>query len=170
MTSIPVTIPIPELAAEIRAPLLLDASARFARPPEVVLPKLLDHQGMTNWFPMLHKVVEVSHAEDGHCTERACSIRGMGTLNERIVWWDPSKGYSYSIDAEGVPVKDHTGVLLVEADGSGSVLEWRQHFNWRGLLRPAVFKMMMPAMMKKGLATFGRDLGISDIRTRWHKA
>jgi hypothetical protein len=137
-----------------RAPLRISARYQFAASPERLFAVLGDLEGITRFFPMIHHA-SVAHQGGGAGagSERICSIRGMGKVRERVVWWRTPQGYAYRADGRFVPLRDHLGVIFIEpAPGGGSILVWRQYLRTRfgpmGWMFPVMMRMMMDRAVK----------------------
>ncbi len=148
---------LPSGAADLinrhHAPLRIARQYRLHAAPEQVFSILGDLEGITSFFPMIHHA-DVRHAGScaGEGSVRVCSIRGMGKVNERIVWWDEPKGYAYAANGTLVPLRDHLGVIVISDLGNGeSAVEWRQYFNTR--LGPLgwLFPLMMRRLMDRSI-------------------
>lgn len=150
-------------ASSPSAPLRFELIAEVAVSPEEILPTLLDHERLTAWVPMLRKVHLAERDGSGVCTARECSFIGMGTLRERITWFDPNRGYGYRVEAGAVPVKDHEAAFIVEPNGTGSRIICTQHFNWKGVFKRVMFKRMMPWMMKKAISDVSKGFGMQSV-------
>ncbi|KZC23847.1 hypothetical protein RHOFW104T7_11910 [Rhodanobacter thiooxydans] len=132
----------------------------MAASPQQLFTVLGDLEGITRFFPMIHHA-SVEHA--GGCTGegslRVCSIRGMGKVNEKIVWYRNPDGYAYRAEGRMVPLRNHLGVILISGDGAGgSLVEWRQYFETRYGLMGWMFPVMMRMMMKRAVANIGKLL------------
>lgn len=149
------------LIARHPAPLRIDASFRLKAPPEKVFAMLGDLEGITRFFPLIHHAA-VRHANGcvGAGSERVCSIRGMGKVNERIVWWNAPIGYAYRAQGPLVPLREHLGVIQIAPGAQGgSELTWRQYFHTR--LGPLgwMFPFMMRRMMGRAAANIDKLIG-----------
>lgn len=143
-----------------RAPLRLELKSSFSVTPDLLFKTISDHHAVANWVPLM-KAVSMEHhknSNDGECgvgSVRHCSLRGMGGLDETIVWWNPPHGYAFRVVAKSkmmMPTEDHISVMMIETgtDG-GSTLTWRHYFNWRGLLMRHMAAFVLPMMMKTAL-------------------
>lgn len=135
------------------APLRIDASFRLEAPPEQVFAMLGDLEGITRFFPLIHHA-RVQHASGcvGTGSERVCSIRGMGDVNERVVWWHAPIGYAYRARGRLLPLHQHLGVIRIGPGAQGgSELSWQQYFHTR--LGPLgwMFPFMMRHMMGRAV-------------------
>lgn len=140
-----------ELLNHQTSPLRIHAQYRLEASPEEVFNIIGDLKGITHFFPMIHHAsVEHAHGCAGEGSTRVCSVRGMGKVRERIVWWAPPLGYAYRADGPFVPLGNHLGLVLIQPDDEGgSTLEWRQYFHTR--LGPLgwTFRGVMPILMDR---------------------
>ena len=142
-----------------QSPLQILKTAYIDAPIEKVWEVVADHQGMTQWVPMI-KHVELTIPGDqgdwGEGCERQCQF-GPDLLKEKIVHWDPPYGYAYSIEDMHL-VKDHVGHIALERVGDETKVTWRQYFQPNGnLVKNLVAKhLMMPNVMKKALKNLAK--------------
>lgn len=153
------------------ASLRLELKASFRVSPQELFRTVSDHHAVASWVPLM-KAVSMEHRQGGHDGEcgvgsvRHCTLRGMGGLDETIVWWNPPYGYAFRVAAKSrmmMPTAEHVSVMLIApgADG-GSALTWRHYFNWRGLLMRHLAAIMLPMMMKTALGNIRKDLEAAD--------
>lgn len=150
-----------------QAPLRLELQSTFRAAPQALFATVSDHHAVANWVPLM-RAVAMEHASNsgGECgvgSVRHCSLRGMGGIDETILWWDPPHGYAFRVEARSkllMPTRDHVSVMLIEptADG-GCELTWRHYFNWRGLFMRHMTAVLFPMMMRSALANIRRELG-----------
>lgn len=126
------------------APLQTHGWIRFSDPPARVFARLTDHQGMTEWMPLLKKVT-VTHlhplpaGESAVGTTRTLEFQGGMTLVERIVLWNPPLCYAYDTQGKGFPLQNYVGLMAVEPskDGGGTFV-FLEYFDVDGRLKNAV--------------------------------
>lgn len=157
-----------DAAEQLGAPLRFEGIARFDASPENLFAVVSEPQHVSQWVPML-KALNMTHARSqngsGQCgvgSERACAIGMMGNVVERIIWWDPPKGYAFAFQPENkmmVPTENHYVVLLVRPCDTGSELTFRTYFNWRPGLMRFVAAYMMPMMLNMAFANIRKKLG-----------
>ena len=128
-------------------------------PIEEVWAIVADHQGMTEWMPMISQVnlVEANDAgEWGEGCERHCQF-GPDTLKEKIVHWNPPYGYAYAISDMHL-VRDHVGYMQLIPVGEGTEVIWTQYFHPNGnLLKNFMAKnIMLPTVMARGLKNLAK--------------
>ena len=150
----------PQLASLIAnhaAPRRIFQRYRVAASPQELFSVLGDLEGITRFFPMIHHA-SVKHAGGGagEGSLRVCSIRGMGKVNEKIVWYRKPHGYAYRADGRMVPLRNHLGVIMImNGVTGGSLLEWSQYFDTRFGPMGWAFPTMMRMMMNRAVANIG---------------
>ncbi len=128
---------------------------RFVKAPiEKVWQIVSDHQGMTNWMPMIRHVdlkQPNQQGEWGAGCERHCQF-GPDLLQEKIVHWDPPYGYAYMI-ADMHIVKSHLGHFELLEKLDGTEVKWTQYFVPQGnfVKKWMARNVMLPQVMKKAL-------------------
>ena len=129
-----------------------------------------DHQGMTQWMPMIsHVDLKTPDAEGGwgEGCERNCKF-GPDLLEETVVHWDPPSGYAYSI-ADMHLVRDHVAHISLERVGEGKTqVTWTQYFRPNGFAAKAWFAktVMMPWVMNKALGNLEARVGAASAKTQ----
>ncbi|HEY3326657.1 MAG TPA: SRPBCC family protein [Novimethylophilus sp.] len=151
-----------------QAPLRMEAKAGFSASPEKLFTTISSPHAVASWVPLMLSL-SMEYGTAGSGTEcgvgsvRHCAMRGMGELNETIVWWNPPHGYAFQVSTKikmMLPTEDHVSVMFVEPDGNGgSMLTWQHYFNWRGLLMRHMAAVMLPMMMNTALNNIRRELG-----------
>lgn len=148
------------------APLRIERTKRFEAPADQVFAKIVDHQAMVGWVPML-TAVRLEHGGStapGDCgvgTVRHCSVQGMGNVDETIIHWDPPRSWAYKVSAKGMPTKDHVATMAVQPDGAGgTVLVWRHYFNYKGFVVRWMFPFMFKAMLGRALENLRKELSM----------
>lgn len=150
------------------APLRMEAKAGFNASPAKLFSTLSNPHAVASWVPLMQSL-HMDHGANGNGAEcgvgsvRHCAMRGMGELNETIVWWNPPHGYAFQVSAKIkmiLPTEDHVSVMFVEPGGKGgSILTWQHYFNWRGSLMRHMAAVMLPMMMNTALNNIRRELG-----------
>ncbi len=149
------------------APLRAIAKAHFKAAPDRVFAKFADHEGMSQWVPMVKHGVRIDHASSKtphRCdagSVRVCNFGG-DVLTETIKHWDAGKCYAYSVKPDkNSPAVDHLGVVTIESDGKGgSVVSWRQYFNpkpWS--MKAKMMPFMMRFVLGKALKNLAKEFG-----------
>lgn len=120
-----------------------------------------DHQGMTQWMPMIKHVdlVQANEAgEWGEGCERHCQF-GSDLLEEKIVYWDPPHGYAYMIGDMHL-VKDHLAHIELKPTLNGTQVTWTQYFQPNGnfVKRLMAKNVMIPSVMTKALNNLNRKV------------
>jgi len=137
-----------------KAPKQLEVSRLVSAPIQEVWKVVADHQGMTQWMPMIshvHLVKSDTEGNWGEGCERHCQF-GADLLQEKIAYWNPPFGYAYQI-ADMHLVKDHVGHIALHEKPQGTLVTWRQYFHPNGSAakRWMAKNVMMPYVMKKAL-------------------
>jgi uncharacterized protein YndB with AHSA1/START domain len=152
------------------APLRFEGKACYDATPEHLFAMVSEARNLHRWLPML-KAVNMDHShsdQDSQCgvgSIRQCSFRGMGNVDESILWWDPPRSYGFRFEPKGrmkrmTPTTNHVVAFIVENDGrGGSIFTLRVYFNWRGVLMRRMSALMMPMTLNKALANLQRELG-----------
>lgn len=150
-----------------KAPLRLELKSSFSITPDLLFKIISDHNAVVNWVPLMKAVSMEHHQSSGdECSVgsvRHCTLRGIGRIDETILWWNPPYGYAFRVAAKSkmmMPTEDHVSVMLIEASADGeSILTWRHYFNWQGLVMRYMAALMFPMMMKGALNNIHKDLG-----------
>lgn len=163
-TSSPARAPV-DITRFTRAPLRMQGTFHFDLSPEELWPRVTAPELIASWFPTMTGG-EVDHSNSstpgdwGEGTKRYCHARGMGTLDETILHWDPPKTYVYRVVNRMMPIRDHAAVMRLEPDpDGGSRFTWEQYFEPSNRVTIGPFKLMMTTMMNKGLRSLVHDLG-----------
>jgi uncharacterized protein YndB with AHSA1/START domain len=92
----------------------------IAAPPDVVFDVLTDHRRYAEMTPLRRSELEREGepAPDGVGAIRKLSAVGP-PIREEVVAYERPGRFSYKV-LSGLPVRDHLGTVLLEADGSGT--------------------------------------------------
>lgn len=136
------------------APRQIKVTRMVHAPIESVWKVVADHQGMTQWMPMIKRVNLIKPDKEGtwgEGCERHCQF-GTDLLQEKIVHWDPPYGYAYSI-ADMHIVKNHLGHIELTEKLDGTLVSWTQYFEPQGnpIKKWMAKNIMLPQVMKKAL-------------------
>ncbi len=145
------------------APAQIKVDRLVKAPIEVVWQVVADHQGMTQWMPMIKHVNLVKPDEKGawgEGCERHCQFGG-DLLQEKIVHWDPPYGYAYSI-ADMHIVKNHVGHIELIEKMDGTLVTWTQYFEPQGnfVKKWMAKNVMLPQVMKKALKNLEKKTAV----------
>lgn len=143
------------------APKQIEITRMVKAPIEEVWKVVADHQGMTEWMPMIKHVNLVKpdvKGEWGEGCERHCKF-GNDLLQEKIAFWDPPYGYAYMISDMHL-VKDHIAHVHLTEKFEGTLVTWRQYFYPNGNVAKKWMakNVMLPLVMKKGLKNLEKKL------------
>lgn len=162
--SITATAPF-DVSRWTKAPLRLTGTFLFAAPREIVFEKIGDPKILASWFPTIYGG-NLDHGQScnigawGEGSKRLCYTRGMGTIDETVLHWDPPHAYAYTAKNAMMPIKDHVAAMtLTERGPQATELRWDQHFNFKGLVMRHMFPAMMTALMNRALANLAKELG-----------
>ncbi len=111
----------PTLAAEVSKQL------DVAVAPDKAWAAIGEFCGIGDWHPAIEKCELSSSGKD---KIRTLSLKGGGTIVEKLVKWEPKKhSYTYAIVSSPLPVSDYVSTLSVQAKGDGSRLVWKGKFQ-----------------------------------------
>lgn len=157
--------PAVELDRFTRAPLQMQLDFHFDAPAEDLWPRVTAPDMIAAWFPTIY-AGEVDHGssstpgEWGPGSKRYCHAHGMGTLDETILQWDPPRQVVYRVVNRRMPIADHAAVMSLTPDPAGGTrFTWEQYYSPTNPVLGGPFKLMMRAMMRRGLARLRRELG-----------
>jgi len=86
------------------------------------------------------------------------SLKGGGTIVEKLVKWEPKKhSYTYAIVSSPLPVSDYISTISVKAEGQGSRLVWKGKFTPVG--DEAKAKDTVAGIYTDGLAGIAKKAG-----------
>ena len=110
----------------------VEVKRRFHAPVQKVWEKYTDHADWKNWAGFSNSWIET----EGHPDRNGIGcIRGFGSngvnVYEEVVEWEPTRRFAYKIVRGGLPMKDHYGETMFEADGDGTLVTWRCRFDSR---------------------------------------
>lgn len=110
----------------------VNVQRRFRAPVDKVWQVYTDHAGWKHWAGFSNSWLETEGKPDRNGL--GC-VRGFGSngvnVYEEVVEWDPPKRFAYRITRGGLPMKDHYGETMFEADGDGTLVTWRCRFDSR---------------------------------------
>jgi hypothetical protein len=154
------------------APLQTEGWIRFTDPPDKVFARLADHEGMTEWLPLLKKVA-VTHpqtlasGESTVGTTRTLVFQGGLTLVEQVVYWNPPLCYAYDTQGKAFPLQHYIGLLGVEPrEGGGGALIFREYFAVSGRIQQTVIPHGIVLPMRKALQKLSQLIGGTEYDVR----
>jgi mxaD protein len=90
-----------------------------------------DFNGLNTWHPAIatDEIVEGKNNTVG--AVRLLTLKGGGTIKEKLLAFDPaSRSYKYAIVEGVIPVSDYTSTFVVKSAGkTKSVVTWTGHFK-----------------------------------------
>lgn len=128
----------------------VEVEHRYNATPDAVWAIYSDHARWSEWSGMPGSRLVVAGSPDPNGVG---AIRGfVGRTREEILSFDPPKRMTYSVIGGLLPIKNHLGEVTLEADGDGTILRWRCHFDSKvpGLAGPLA--RLITRMFKQALA------------------
>lgn len=129
---------------------------KFTDPPDQVFARIANHEGLTEWLPLL-KNVTVTHPRDlapGESaigTTRELVFQGGLTLVERVVFWNPPLCYAYDTQGKVFPLQNYIGLMGVEPAENGGTFIFREYFDVKGRVQKTVIPHGIVLPMKQAL-------------------
>lgn len=120
------------VAAFAAAPVLkVTKQVSIDAPADQVWQKIKDFDGLANWHPALEKDEIVAGKNNVVGAERLLSLKGGGTIKEKLLAFDPKHhSYKYSILEGALPVSDYSSTIAVASTGKGkSTVTWSGTFK-----------------------------------------
>jgi mxaD protein len=114
------------------APVLkVDKSASIDASAEEVWAKIKDFDGLDKWHPALEKDEIVSGKNNEVGAERMLTLKGGGTIKEKLLGYDDAKRtMKYSILEGVLPVSDYSSTIIVKSAGKNkSTVHWAGSFK-----------------------------------------
>jgi uncharacterized protein YndB with AHSA1/START domain len=107
----------------------IEVSEHVQAPPAVVFARYTDHERWVDWAG----VKEVVLRQQGHPAPNGLGairvIRQAGmAIEEEVTAFDPPKRMAYRLVA-GAPVRDHSGEVRFDPEGSGTRVTWTIRFR-----------------------------------------
>lgn len=128
----------------------VEVTHRFDASPQQVWDVFTDHARWSEWAgtPGARLVSPGSPDPNG-----IGAVRGFaGGIREEVLSFDPPKRMTYAVTAGLLPLKEHQGEVLLQAEGDQTVLTWRCRFRSKipGLGRP--LQRLITRTFSRGLA------------------
>lgn len=150
------------------APLQTEGWIHFSDSPEQVFARLANHEGMTEWIPLLNQVT-VSHPQtlasgkNTVGTTRTLVFKGGITLVERIVFWNAPLCYAYDTQGKGFPMQNYIGFMGVEpAENGGGTFIFREYFDVKGPIKHTIIPHGVVPPMRQVLHKLSQLIGGTD--------
>ena len=138
---------------------------RFTDPPEQVFAQIANHEGMTEWVPLLKKVTvthprKLAPGESAIGTTRELVFQGGITLVEHIVFWNAPLCYAYDAQGKGFPLQNYIGLMGVEpTKNGGGTFIFREYFDVKGRVKQAVIPHGVVPPMRQALHKLSQLIG-----------
>jgi hypothetical protein len=143
------------------APLQTEGWIRFTVPPDAVFARLANHEGLTDWLPLL-KTVTVTHprelppGESTIGTRRELVFQGGLTLVETIVYWNSPLCYAYNTHGKVFPLQNYIGLIGVEPAEKGGTFIFREYYDLPGPVQNAVIPHGVVLAMKQAFSNLSK--------------
>ncbi|TXN40602.1 SRPBCC family protein [Methylobacterium sp. WL30] len=114
----------PAFALEVTKTTMIAAS------PDAVWKTIGGFCGIGNWHPVIETC---ALSKNGGKEQRTLHLKGGGLLVEQEQDRDDKKmAYTYTILSGPLPVEDYRSTIMVEKEGSGSIVTWTGSFKAKG--------------------------------------
>jgi mxaD protein len=120
------------LAALAAAPVLkVSKEVTIDAAPDAVWAKIKDFNGLNTWHPAVEKDEIVSGKNNEVGAVRQLTLKGGGTIKEKLLAYDPAHhSFKYAILEGVLPVSDYTSTVSVTSAGKGkSTVTWSGNFK-----------------------------------------
>jgi hypothetical protein len=88
-------------------------------------------------------------------------VRAIGpavaTAFEEILSFEIPQRMTYRVIRGGIPIKDHLGEVLFEAQGDATLITWRCRFNSRVPGLGPFLRVLVSSLFRRALASLARD-------------
>lgn len=149
---------------------------KFIEPPEKVFARLANHEGMTEWLPLLKKVAvthpqKVAPGESTVGTARKMVFEGGITLVETVVYWNAPLCYAYDTKGKVFPLENYIGFMGVEPDKKGGgKFVFREYFDVKGRVKRAVLPHGVVPPMRIAMRKLSKLIGGTEYDVKHVKA
>jgi hypothetical protein len=147
------------------APLQTNGWIRFTDPPVQVFDRLANHEGMTEWVPLL-KNVKVTHplelvpGNSAVGTTRELTFPGGITLVEQVLFWNPPYCYAYDTHGKDLPFQNYIGFMGVEpGENGGGTFVFKEYFDIEGRIKKTVIPYGVAAAMRQAFHKLSQLIG-----------
>ena len=153
------------------APLQTEGWIRFTDPPDKVFAQIANHEGMTEWLPLLKKVA-VTHpqtlpsGESMVGTTRTLKFQGGITLVEQVVFWNTPWCYAYDTHGKGFPLQNYIGLFGVIPEKNGGTFVFREYFDAKGRVKRAVIPHGLVLPMRQAFKKLSKLIGGTELDVR----
>ncbi len=133
------------------APVRVSESRTIEADAHAIFAVLADHEGWPDWFDGLTKV-EVTGAATGVGATRRVRVKGLGSLDEEFIAWEPGRAFGFTVVAMDRPVfSSLTELVTLEPEGDAVRVTYAQAFAPRRWIAP-VFGLLAKRRIPKALA------------------
>jgi len=120
------------VAAFAAAPVLkVSKTVTIDAAPDAVWAKIKDFNGLNTWHPAVEKDELVSGKNNEVGAVRLLTLKGGGTIKEKLLAYDAAHhSFKYAILEGVLPVSDYTSTVAVTSAGTGkSTVTWSGNFK-----------------------------------------
>lgn len=120
------------VAAVAAAPVLkVSKEVTIDAAPDAVWAKIKDFNGLNTWHPAVEKDELVSGKNNEVGAVRQLTLKGGGTIKEKLLAYDDAHhSFRYAILEGVLPVSDYTSTVVVTPAGKGkSTVTWSGNFK-----------------------------------------
>jgi hypothetical protein len=148
---------------------------QFTDPPDQVFARIANHEGMTEWLPLL-KNVRVTHPQDlapGESaigTTRELTFQGGITLVEQVVYWNPPLCYAYNTQGKFFPLQNYIGLMGVGPAENGGTFIFQEYFDTNGRIKKTVIPYGVVAVMRQAFHKLSKLIGGTEYEVKHVKA
>ncbi len=143
----------------------------FTDPPEKVFVQIANHEGLTQWVPLLKKVT-VSHpqtrasGESTVGTTRTLKFQGGITLVEQVVFWNMPWCYAYDTQGKGFSLQNYIGLFGVVPETNGGTFVFREYFTAKRRVKRAVIPHGLVLPMRQAFKKLSKLIGGTELDVR----
>lgn len=133
------------------APIHVAVSRVMKANADSVFTVLADHVRWPEWFDGLNDV-QVTGAPAGVGATRRVRVKGLGSLDEQFIAWEPGRSFGFTVVAMDRPVlKSLTELVTLEPEDDSVRVTYAQGFDPRRWSAP-IFGLMAKRRIPKALA------------------
>jgi uncharacterized protein YndB with AHSA1/START domain len=126
-------------------------------PVQAVWDRYTDHVSWTQWAGLGTVRLERPGvpAPNGVGSVRAISNAGVKVFEE-VTSFDPPHRVTYRVVKGGIPIKDHSGEVVFEPHGRGTLITWRCQFTSKVPGLGGVFRLLITRIFRNALRGLSR--------------
>lgn len=107
----------------------------FRSAPDAVWDKISDFNGLHTWHPTVAKSEIVSGSSNKEGAVRLLTLKGGGTITEKLLAYDhEGRSFTYEILEGVLPVTSYVSTVAVKpGNDGGSVVAWKGSFSRKSM-------------------------------------